>query len=245
MLIAELQQRIHDDPNAPFLPRTFLFGAKAASSYKTAKQIITLLCSLADDVNADPLCKGKLQVVFIENYRVTVAEKLMPAAQVSEQISTAGKEASGTGNMKLMMNGAITIGTLDGANVEMHERLGDKNMALFGLRAEEIAAMKKQGYDPQKIYDEDPRVRRVLDRFSKGFQNGVSFQDLVSKLVYGGDEYLVLADFDSYVAAHDRLYETISDKDKRAAISLCNIARSGGFAADRAVLDYAKTVWML
>lgn len=245
MLITELQQRIHDDPNAPFLPRTFLFGAKAASSYKTAKQIITLLCSLADDVNADPLCKGKLQVVFIENYRVTVAEKLMPAAQVSEQISTAGKEASGTGNMKLMMNGAITIGTLDGANVEMHDRLGDENMAIFGLRAEEIAAIKKQGYDPQKIYDEDPRVRRVLDRFGKGFQNGENFQDLVSKLVYGGDEYMVLADFDSYVAAHDKLYEIISDKDNQAAISLRNIAHSGGFAADRAVLDYAKTVWMM
>lgn len=245
MLITHLQQRIHDDPNAPFLPRTFLFGAKAASSYKTAKQIITLLCSIADDVNNDPLCKGKLQVVFIENYRVTVAEKLMPAAQVSEQISTAGKEASGTGNMKLMMNGAITIGTLDGANVEMHERLGDENMVLFGLRAEEIAAIKKQGYNPQKIYMEDARIRRVLDQFTRGFRNGESFSSLVSNLVYGGDEYMVLADFSSYVVVHDRLYELLSDKDRRSAISLRNIARSGSFAADRAVAEYAKNVWDL
>ncbi len=245
MLITDLQQRIHDDPSAPFLPRTFLFGAKAASSYKTAKQIITLLCSLADDVNSDPLCKGKLQVVFIENYRVTVAEKLMPAAQVSEQISTAGKEASGTGNMKLMMNGAITIGTLDGANVEMHERLGDENMAIFGLRAEEIAEKNRAGYDPAQLYENDPRIRRVLNRFSAGFKNGENFLSLVSGLVYGGDPYMVLADFDSYVAAHDKLYAILSNQDKRAAISLRNIARSGGFAADRAVAEYAKNVWSI
>lgn len=245
MLITELQQRIHEHPDAPFLPRTFLFGAKAASSYKTAKRIITLLCSLADDVNSDPLCKGKLQVVFIENYRVTVAEKLMPAAQVSEQISTAGKEASGTGNMKLMMNGAITIGTFDGANVEMYERLGDENMFLFGLRAEEIAALKQRGYDPQKLYEQDSRIRRILNRFTAGFKNGENFSDLVSNLVYGGDPYMVLADFDSYVAEHDKLYAVLSEKDKRAAISLRNIARSGGFAADRAISDYAKYVWTI
>ena len=245
MLITELQQRIHDDPNAPFLPRTFLFGAKAASSYKTAKQIITLLCSLADDVNSDPLCKGKLQVVFIENYRVTVAEKLMPAAQVSEQISTAGKEASGTGNMKLMMNGAITIGTLDGANVEMHERLGDENMFIFGLRAEEIANWKQHGYDPQKLYNENARIHRILNRFSAGFRNGENFSDLVSGLVYGGDPYMVLADFDSYAAAHDRLYTLLADPQARAAVSLRNIARSGAFAADRAVAEYAQNVWKI
>ena len=128
MLIAHLQDRLHDDPDMDFVPRTFVFGAKAAASYKTAKRIIELICSLSADVNADPVCKGRLQVFFLENYRVSVAEKLMPAAQVSEQISTAGKEASGTGNMKLMMNGAVTIGTLDGANVEMYERLGDENM---------------------------------------------------------------------------------------------------------------------
>lgn len=243
MLITELQKRIHENPNADFTPRCFIFGAKAASSYKVAKRIIYLLCSIADDVNSDPLCQGKLQVVFLENYRVSVAEKLMPAAQVSEQISTAGKEASGTGNMKLMMNGAITIGTLDGANVEMHERLTDENMFIFGLRAEEIAAMKASGYNPQSIYDKNDRLRDVLSKLSLGFRNGESFSDLVSKLVYGGDEYMLLADFDSYVSAHDKLYTLLSSREKRSAVSLRNIARSGCFAADRAVSEYANNIW--
>ena len=245
MLITHLQQRIHDDPNAEFLPRCFIFGAKAASGYVVAKRIISLLCSIADDINNDPLCKGKLQVVFVENYRVSVAEKLMPSAQVSEQISTAGKEASGTGNMKLMLNGAITIGTLDGANVEMHERLGDENMFLFGLHADEVAALKRRGYSPTELYENDRRIHRVLNRFSKGFRDGKSYSDLVSRLVYGGDEYMLLADFDSYAATHTRLYEALADDRKRAAISLRNIARSGIFAADRAVSEYAERIWQL
>jgi len=243
MLITELQKRIHDNPNAEFLPRCFIFGAKAASSYKAAKRIIYLLCSIADDINSDPLCKGKLQVVFLENYRVSVAEKLMPAAQISEQISTAGKEASGTGNMKLMMNGAVTIGTLDGANVEMHERLSDENMFIFGLHADEISAMKTSGYIPLDIYNKNDRLRNILNRISLGFRNGESFSDLVSKLVYGGDEYMLLADFDSYINAHDKLYELMSYPDKRTAVSLRNIARSSSFAADRAVSEYAANIW--
>src|SRR5699024_6569999 len=140
--------RLRDDPNQEFLPRTFIFGAKAAASYHIAKRVIELICSLSADINADPACKGRLQVFFVENYRVSVAEKLMPAAQVSEQISTAGKEASGTGNMKLMMNGAVTIGTLDGANVEMYERLGDQNMFLFGLKTPEVEQLRRSGYNP-------------------------------------------------------------------------------------------------
>lgn len=243
ILILELRQRLHDTPNAEFLPRSFIFGAKAASGYKVAKRIINLLCSISDEVNADPVCKGKLQVVFLENYRVSVAEKLMPAAQISEQLSTAGKEASGTGNMKLMMNGAITIGTLDGANVEMHERLGDENMVLFGLRADEVAALKLHGYDPLSIYNKNDRLRLILNNMSRGFKNGENFSDLVSKLVYGGDEYMLLADYDSYVTAHDRLYALMADTEKRSAVSLRNIARSGVFAADRAVSEYAKNIW--
>jgi len=243
LLILELRQRLHDSPDAGFLPRCFIFGAKAASGYKVAKRIISLICSLADEINSDPLCKGKLQVVFLENYRVSVAEKLMPAAQISEQISTAGKEASGTGNMKLMMNGAITIGTLDGANVEMHERLGDENMVLFGLHADEVAALKLHGYDPLAIYNKNDRLRLAFTHMSRGFKNGKSFSDLVSKLVYGGDEYMLLADYDSYVAAHDKLYTLMADKEKRSAVSLVNIARSGIFAADRAVSEYAKNIW--
>ena len=245
LLIGTLQDRLRANPSCDFLPRTFIFGAKAASSYKVAKRIISLLCSLADDVNNDPACKGKLQVVFLENYRVSIAEMLMPAAQISEQISTAGKEASGTGNMKLMMNGAITIGTLDGANVEMHETLGDENMCLFGLRTDEVRNRKAHGYNPLDIFNNNSALRNVLNRFSMGMRDRESYSDLVSRLVYGGDEYMLLADFDSYIEAHDRLYRLMADTEKRSAISLRNIARSGIFAADRAVSQYAENIWKL
>ena len=245
MLIAHLQDRLHDDPDMDFVPRTFVFGAKAAASYKTAKRIIELICSLSADVNADPVCKGRLQVFFLENYRVSVAEKLMPAAQVSEQISTAGKEASGTGNMKLMMNGTVTIGTLDGANVEMYQRLGDENMFLFGLRANEVEERKRHGYDPNSVAESDPRLRRVLQRFNSGLADGKSYADLVSSLLYGGDQYMLLADFASYVACHDRLYEAVRDRSGFARMGLVNIAESGIFAADRAVREYAENIWKL
>ncbi len=236
MLIALLQQRIHDDSNAEFRPRSFVFGAKAAGGYVTAKRIIELLLELGENVNADPLCKGKLQVFFLENYRVSAAEALIPAAEVSEQISTAGKEASGTGCMKLMMNGAVTIGTLDGANVEMYERLGDRNMILFGLTEQEVEALRPH-YEPKAFYDGDPALQAVLDRFS------VRYSDLVSGLLYGGDPYMLLADFASYVKAHDALYERTADPREAARISLVNIAQSGFFAADRAVKEYAQTIW--
>ena len=242
MLITSLQQRIHDDPNAEFLPRTFVFGAKAAGSYVTAKRIIELLNSLSKDLAADPLCKGKLQVIFAANYRVSMAEQLMPAAQVSEQISTAGKEASGTGNMKLMMNGAITIGTLDGANVEMYQRLGAEHMFLFGLKAAEVEALRPT-YQPQKYYDADPVTKAVLDRFRNGFSDGKSYADLVSGLLYGGDQYMLLADFADYRRAHDELYKLMADPIASARVSLVNIAESGVFAADRAVKEYADNIW--
>ena len=243
MLITALQQRLHDDPNQDFVPRTFVFGAKAAPGYATAKRIIQLLCSLAADVNADPVCRGRLQVYFLPNYRVSAAEMLMPAAQVSEQISTAGKEASGTGNMKLMMNGAVTIGTLDGANVEMFEQLGADNMFLFGLHADEAEALRAAGYDPQAYVRRSPWLGRVLERMSCGYADGESYADLVSSLLYGGDPYLLLADFDDYAATHERLYATIADPAERARLSLVNIARSGIFAADRAVREYAERIW--
>ena len=236
MLIALLQQRIHDEPNAEFRPRSFVFGAKAAGGYVTAKRIIELLLELGGEVNSDPLCKGKLQVFFLENYRVSAAEMLIPAAEVSEQISTAGKEASGTGCMKLMMNGAVTIGTLDGANVEMYERLGDRNMMLFGLTEQEVETLRPR-YEPKTFYDADPALKAVLDRFSVGYS------DLVSGLLYGGDPYMLLADFASYVKAHDALYERTADPREAARISLVNIAQSGYFAADRAVKEYAQTIW--
>ena len=245
MLITRLQDKIHDDPNAEFLPRSFVFGAKAASGYRTAKRIIELILSLADDVNNDPLCKGKLQVCFMENYRVTAAEALMPAAQVSEQISTAGKEASGTGNMKLMMNGAVTIGTLDGANVEMFGQLGDKNMFLFGLHSDEVTALKAAGYDPRRMSESDPELSRVLARFNRGFSDGKSYSDLVSNLLFAGDPYMLIADYRSYVETHDRLYSAISDKNELSRLSLINTAKSGIFAADRAVREYADNIWSI
>ncbi len=236
MLIALLQEEIHQNPDKPFLPRSFVFGAKAAGGYVMAKRIIELLISLSEEVNNDPLCQGKLQVFFLENYRVSIAEKLIPAAQVSEQISTAGKEASGTGCMKLMLNGAVTIGTLDGANVEMYERLGDENMQLFGLRAHEVEELRRH-YDPKALYDADPAMKAVLDRFSR------NYSDVVSSLLYGGDTYMLLADFADYVRAHKALYARLEDPMEAARISLVNIAEAGIFAADRAVKEYADQIW--
>ena len=243
MSITAQQLRLHDDPNMDFAPRTYVFGAKSAAGYKTAKRIIELLLSLADDVNNDPVCKGRLAVYFVENYRVSAAEAIVPAAQISEQISTAGKEASGTGCMKLMMNGAVTIGTLDGANVEMYERLGDENMFIFGLRTEEIAELKARGYDPAAVAAADGELQRVFSRFSTGFADGKSYSDLVSMLLYGGDPYMLIADYRSYADCQSRLYSRVSDPGELARLALVNTAESGVFAADRAVAEYARNIW--
>ena len=246
--IIALYQRLQDDPGAITQPHTFLFGAKAAPGYAVAKRIIRLINSLADQIAHDPICKDKLQVVFLENYRVSLAERLMPASEVSQQISTAGKEASGTGNMKFMMNGALTVGTLDGANVEMHEVLGDENMFLFGLRADEVTQLKREGYVPQRIYNRDERLRRCLDALRAGFRDGVSYDDLYQRLLFGAggsaaDEYLLLADFQSYCEAEQRMVSTYADPETWNRMSLHNIARSGIFAADRAVAEYADNIW--
>ena len=245
MSITSLQLQLHDAPNMDFLPRTFVFGAKAAAGYKTAKRIIELLLSMARDINNDPICKDKLQVYFVENYRVSAAEAIIPAAQVSEQISTAGKEASGTGCMKLMMNGAVTIGTLDGANVEMYERLGDENMFLFGLHTDEIEALRRKGYDPAAIHRADPEIQRIFNRFSQGFSDGKSYSDLVSQLLYGGDQYMLLADYRAYADCQKKLYQRIADPDELARLAIMNTAESGVFAADRAIEEYASNIWNL
>ncbi len=246
--ILALYQKLQDDPGAIERPQTFLFGAKAAPGYAVAKRIIRLINSLADQIDHDPRCRGKLKVVFLENYRVSLAEHLMPAAEVSQQISTAGKEASGTGNMKFMMNGALTVGTLDGANVEMHQVLGDDNMFLFGLRADEAEALRRSGYLPQRLYDRDPVLRRALDALRTGFRDGVSYEDLYARLLTGcggtaADEYLLLADFESYCKAEKRMTGVYEAPDQWNRMSLCNIARSGIFAADRAVAEYADQIW--
>ena len=246
--IISLYQKLQDDPNSITHPHTFLFGAKAAPGYAVAKRIIRLINSLADDIANNPICKDKLQVVFLENYRVSLAEKLMPASEVSQQISTAGKEASGTGNMKFMMNGALTVGTLDGANVEMHEVLGDENMFLFGLHADEVESLKGEGYVPQRLYNRDPVLRRCLDALRHGFRDGVSYEDLYQRLLFGAggspaDEYLLLADFKSYCEAEERMVKAYADAEQWNRMSLHNIARSGIFAADRAVAEYADNIW--
>ncbi|MCR5089724.1 MAG: glycogen/starch/alpha-glucan family phosphorylase [Oscillospiraceae bacterium] len=245
MSIAELQLSLHDNPNQDFTPRSFVFGAKAAAGYRTAKRIIELLLSMQQDINNDPVCKDRLQICFVENYRVSAAEAIVPAADVSEQISTAGKEASGTGCMKLMMNGAVTIGTLDGANVEMYERLGDENMFLFGLHTDEIDELRRKGYDPSAYVNDDPELNRVLLRLSSGFSDGKSYSDLVSGLKYGGDPYMLIADYRAYVECRDRLYARITDENERARLALVNTAQSGFFAADRAIREYAEKIWEL
>ena len=246
--IIALYQRLQDDPAAITQPHTFLFGAKAAPGYAVAKRIIHLINSLADQIDHDPICKDKLQVAFLENYRVSLAERLMPASEVSQQISTAGKEASGTGNMKFMMNGALTVGTLDGANVEMHDVLGDENMFLFGLRSDEAAAVRREGYVSQRLYNRDPVLHRVLDALKTGFRDGVNYEDLYQRLLFGdrggpADEYLLLADFQAYCDAEKRMAQTYADPAKWNEMSLHNIARSGIFAADRAVRQYADNIW--
>ena len=245
--IIHLYNQLRDNPNMEFTPQTFLFGAKAAPGYHVAKKIIQLINSLSAQINADPICKDKLQVVFLENYRVSLAEKLMPASEISEQISTAGKEASGTGNMKFMMNGAVTIGTLDGANVEMHQVLGDENIFLFGLKAHEVAEMKEKGYKSYEYYVHNPELRAVVDQLNVGFGDGVTYEDIARRLLFGdggmADEYLLLADFESYRDAHVRAGLAYRDPKRWNKMALMNIARSGIFAADRSIRDYARDIW--
>ena len=245
--IVHLYHQLKDSPNMNFTPQTFLFGAKAAPGYHVAKEIIQLINSLAAQIAKDPVCKDRLQVVFLENYRVSMAEKLIPASELSKQISTAGKEASGTGNMKFMMNGALTIGTLDGANVEMHQQLGDENIFLFGLTAEQVAEQKRAGYRSLEWYQQNPTLQRVLDQLSAGFDDKVSYANLTNRLLLGeggmADEYMLLADFDSYCAAHRRALEVYADRTQWNRMSLINIARSGIFAADRSIADYARDIW--
>lgn len=246
--ILDLYLKLKENPNLDIQPRTFIFGAKAASAYYMAKQIIRFICTLGDLINNDASINGKIKVIFLENYRVSLAEIIMPAAEVSEQISLAGKEASGTGNMKFMINGALTIGTLDGANVEIHQEVGDGNMFLFGLLANEVEDMWKRGYDPTHYYQANPRIKRLIDTLRHGI-NGISFGEIADSLTIGRggqpDGYMVLADFESYSNAQDRVDATYKDKEMWNRMSLVNIAKAGFFAADRAVEEYATRIWGL
>jgi starch phosphorylase len=229
----------------PFQPRTYIFGAKAAPGYHMAKQIIRLICCLANEINSDKSVSDKLKIVYLEDYRVTLAELIMPAAEISEQISLAGTEASGTGNMKLMINGAVTLGTMDGANVEISEAVGEDNILIFGLRDHEVEAIKKAGYHPSNYYN-NPKIRRVIDRLISGI-DGVAFEDIASGLIGGqsGDPYMVLADFESYCQAQEEAASRYADPLRWNKMSLINIASAGRFAADRAIREYANWVWKI
>lgn len=245
--------RLLEEPDYNPPARTFIFGAKAASGYRRAKSIIKLINSVADRVNNDRRVRGKLRVVFVENYCVSVAEKLFPASEISEQISTAGKEASGTGNMKFMVNGAVTLGTLDGANIEIVEEAGDENAFIFGLTADEILAIEKEhSYNPQKFLSRNPGLARVMEQLVDGTYDPDTqmFRELYDSLVYGvegqrPDVYYVLADFDAYVAAQDKVAEAYKDRMGWAKKMLLNIARSGKFSSDRTIEEYVRDIWKL
>lgn len=248
MNIIALYNELLDDPNANIQPQTFIFGAKAASGYLMAKQIIKLIWFLAEDIKKHPNINEKLNVVYMEDYNVTMSEKLMPASEVSEQISLAGKEASGTGNMKFMINGAITVGTLDGANVEMSEVVGDDNIFIFGLHADEVEDMWAKGYNASQYYNRDIKLRRITESLVKGF-NGESFADIANYLLTGSpvaDPYMCMADFESYYTTQKRVKELYAeDKMRWAQISLNNIAGAGIFSADRSIKEYADNIWNL
>ncbi len=253
MHVMYLYNRIVEDPNFNPPARTFIFGAKAASGYRRAKQIIKLINSVADLVNNDRRIGGKLRVVFVENYRVSVAEKIIPASDVSEQISTAGYEASGTSNMKFMMNGALTLGTLDGANIEIVDCAGEENAVIFGLTADEIIKINKEhSYNPQKYLDRSPALAKVVNQLVDGTldKSGQLFKEIHDSLVYGvegqrPDVYFLLADFDSYVQAQEKIAEMYADKKGWAKKTLLNIANSGKFSSDRTIEDYVRDIWKL
>ena len=239
---------LRDNPDLDILPKTYIFGAKAAAGYEMAKQIMKLICFLAEDIRKNPKINEKLNVVYMENYNVTMSEKLMPASEISEQISLAGKEASGTGNMKFMINGALTVGTLDGANVEMAEKAGEENIFIFGLKADEVKEIWANGYNSSYYYNRDADMRRIIEALIVGF-NGTSFSEIANYLLRRSpvaDPYMCLADYESYAQTQNRMSELYrNDKKEWNRMSLCNIAAAGYFSADRSIRDYAKNIWNL
>ena len=232
---------LKDGSIADITPVTFLFGAKSAPGYRRAKAIIKFIHEVAKLVEADPVVSQKIKVVFVSNYNVSYAEKLVAAADVSEQISTAGTEASGTGNMKLMLNGAITLGTLDGANIEIGDAVGADNILIFGMKTEEVNTLKARGYRPEDYYNNNPIIKSCIDRMYAGI-NGCKFTEVADSL-RTQDPYMVLADFDSYCQVQERSSKLYTDKDTWTKMSLHNIANAGIFSADRAVNEYAKDIW--
>ncbi|MGM9650931.1 MAG: glycogen/starch/alpha-glucan phosphorylase [Faecousia sp.] len=244
--ILYVYNQIKANPNGDWTPKTYVFGAKASAGYIRAKQIISLIVATSNFINNDPDVRDKLKVVFIEDYRVSLAEIIIPAAEISEQISVAGKEASGTSNMKFMINGAVTIGTLDGANVEIHDQVGDENMFLFGMHADEVEDLWRRGYNPASFCT--PELRQVLDMLTSGVL-GQRFDDIVDSLLtnrFGvADSYMTVADFADYTRAQRQVSQTYRDREKFNRMSLVNIAKAGIFSADRSVTEYAQKIWNL
>ena len=233
---------IKENPNADYAPHTYIFGAKAASGYFMAKKIISFICALGDMINNDPDVRGRLKVVYCEDYNVTMAENLMPAADISEQISLAGTEASGTGNMKLMINGAVTLGTMDGANVEIFDAVGDDNIFIFGMSTPEVEEMKRRGYNPQNYYNNNAELHNTIDFINRCGIAGKQFPE-IGGTILNHDPYMVLADFADYRRAQHLAVETFADREKWNRMSLMNISGAGRFAADRAINDYARDIW--
>ena len=238
---------LKENPKLDIVPQTYIFGAKAAPGYDMAKRIIKLICMISKEIENDPIIREKLRVVFLENYSVSLAEALVPAAEISQQISLAGKEASGTGCMKLMINGALTIGTLDGANIEMREKCGKDNMFIFGLNCNEVDDLWSKGYHSVDYYNNSASLRRTIDRLNQGFA-GESFSDIAQYLIaaYGvSDPYMCLADFESYKITHDRALSVYPNQKLWNKMSIHNIAGAGEFAADRSIEEYANRIWHL
>ena len=248
-----LYNQLKDNPDMDFYPRTFIFGAKAAAGYYNAKMTIKLINSVADVVNNDPAINGKIKVVFIENYRVSNAEIIFAAADVSEQISTASKEASGTGNMKFMLNGALTLGTMDGANVEIVDEVGEENAFIFGLSSDEVIAYEQNGqYNPRDIYNIDSDIRAVMTQLVDGTYasgNLDEFRDIYNSLLDGNggrpDMYFILKDFRSYADAQKRVEAAYRDEEGWARSALLNVSKSGKFTSDRTIEEYAHEIWHL
>ncbi len=232
-----------NNPDADFVPKTYIFASKAAPGYYMAKQIIKMIWCIGEELKKNPKLNEKLAVVFLEDYKVTLSEILMPASEISEQISLAGTEASGTGNMKLMLNGALTMGTYDGANVEIHEAVGDDNIFIFGMSTPEVNQLKAEGYNPENIYNSHAVIKSVLEKMYKGI-NGATFEEVANSLRHA-DRYMCFADFDSYRGMQAKASETYKDKYLWNKMSLTNIASAGIFSADRAVTDYARDIWKL
>ncbi|MDX1618551.1 MAG: glycogen/starch/alpha-glucan phosphorylase, partial [Balneolaceae bacterium] len=244
--VVTLYNRIKKNPDLDMVPRTVIFAGKAAPGYTTAKQHIKLINSIGQKINNDPDTADRLKCLFLPNYRVSLAEKMIPAANLSEQISTAGMEASGTGNMKFALNGALTIGTLDGANIEIREQVGDDNIFIFGLEVEDIEHLRHEGYHPTEYYDKDPELKQALDQIRDGFfspKDPDLFQPVVNNLLHHGDYFMVLADYRAYVDKQEEVEAIYRDRAEWNRRAILNVARMGHFSSDRSIRDYAERIW--